>query len=73
VIYTDSLFPLSYVSTNHYSSSCKQQQQQHFQCGSRFRGIWGDPDVNNLTSTSNLVRRAADSKRHSFSCKIIIQ
>jgi len=33
------------------------------QCGSRFRGIWGDPAVGNLTSTGIPTRREADSKR----------
>jgi len=33
------------------------------QCGSRFRGVWEDPDVGSLTSTGISARRDADSKR----------
>ena len=33
------------------------------QCGSRFRGIWGDLAVGNLTSTGIPIRREADFKR----------
>ena len=33
------------------------------QCGSRFRGVWGDPAVGNLTSTGIPTHREVDSKR----------
>ena len=33
------------------------------QCGSRFRGVWGDPAVGNLTSTDIRTHRETDSKR----------
>ena len=33
------------------------------QCGSRFRGVWGDPDVGNLTSTSISTDTKTDFKR----------
>ena len=33
------------------------------QCGSRFRGVWGDPAVGNLTSIGIPTHREVDSKR----------
>ena len=33
------------------------------QCGSRFRGVWGDLTVVNLTSTDIPTRREVDSNR----------
>ena len=33
------------------------------QCGSRFRGVWEDLTVSNLTSTGISTHREADSKR----------
>jgi len=45
------------------------------QCGSRFRGAWGDPDVGSLTSTSISVRREADSMRltETILCKHFVE
>jgi len=33
------------------------------QCGSYFHGVWGDPDVDSLTSTDFFARREVDFKR----------
>jgi len=48
----------------HYKTYAQQyNNNNNFQCGSRFRVVWGDPAVGNLTSTSISTRREVDSKR----------
>jgi len=41
----------------------QQQQQQQLPIWSRFRGIWGDPDVNNLTFISISTYKEVDFNR----------
>jgi len=42
---------------------CNNNNNNTSQCGSRFRGVWGDPAVGNLTSTFIPIHREVDSKR----------
>ena len=41
----------------------KDYNNNNSQCGSRFRGIWGDPAVGNLTPTGISTNREVDSLR----------
>ena len=47
-----------------FGASCYDyNNNNNSQCGSRFRGVWGDPAVGNLTPTGISTHREVDSLR----------
>ena len=57
------LFQSVYTCTFCLISLKQQQTTTNSQSGSRFRGVWGDPAVGNLTSTGIPTHREVDSIR----------